>query len=38
MKALILIVFVVAASSADYCEQTADSLNYFLTPEETRVL
>lgn len=38
MKALLVMVLVVTASSADYCEQTADSLNYFLTPEETRVL
>lgn len=38
MKALLLIVLVVAGSSADYCEQTTDSLNYFLTADETRVL
>lgn len=38
MKALLLIVMVIAVSSADYCEQTADSLNYFLTTDETRVL
>lgn len=37
MKLILLVLLVVAANTVDYCEQTTDSVNYFITPDEMRV-
>jgi hypothetical protein len=37
MKSFLLVALIVVVLSVDYCEQTADKVSYFVTPQETRL-
>ncbi len=38
MKAVLVLLLLVAVRSVDYCETVVDETNFYVTPDETRIL